>query len=243
MKMKKYFIGMAVLGLVFMAAPATTQAAGLTQTQIQAVLALLQAFGAEPAVIENAGKAMGLTTASTGSTEPVAPTVVGPKFSVKSVTASTFASTTTSKVSYCTSAEYSSGVCVGTRIGTQISITRTDTTTLGVYTLTLEVKAGDNDVSIPKTTTDSTQGFTGVVYSLAGQDFRGSQSSTFACPTSGNNNCRIPAGQTKLVKVTVKLDPAESGNYGVSFDKLNYGKESNAQSWRINSKSEIVYVK
>lgn len=232
-QMKNYFMGAVLAGVMFIAAPTTTQAAGLTQTQIQAVISLLQAFGAEPAVIESAGKAMGLTITNSTVPAEVEPKVVEPKFSVKSVTAKTEASTTTASTK------------TTTRYGVIAALTpAAQTDTYGSYTLALEVTAGDKTVLIPMTTTDSTQGLTGVVYSLEGQEFRGSQSSSWACPTSGKN-CKISAGQTRLVKVTVQLNPNEVGNYGVSFDKLNYllGKHTETKSWRINGDSEVIYIK
>jgi|GEM_PF-2557039 len=55
--MKKYILG-AVLALGILVVPASTMAAGLTSTQISAVLGLLQAFGADSATIANVNAAL-----------------------------------------------------------------------------------------------------------------------------------------------------------------------------------------
>jgi hypothetical protein len=67
--MKKYIFG-AVLSLGILVSPAFTQAAGLTQTQVQAILTLLNAFGADSATIAS------VTTALNGG----APTATGQSF-------------------------------------------------------------------------------------------------------------------------------------------------------------------
>lgn len=50
--MKKYILG-AVFSLALLTAPVTTHAAGLTSSQIQAILSLLSSFGADQSVINN----------------------------------------------------------------------------------------------------------------------------------------------------------------------------------------------
>lgn len=50
--MKKYIFG-AVLSIGLLVSPAFTQAAGLTSSQIQAILSLLSSFGAEQSIINN----------------------------------------------------------------------------------------------------------------------------------------------------------------------------------------------
>jgi hypothetical protein len=234
--MKNYFMGAMVLaGIIFLAAPVTTRAAGLTQAQVQAVLSLLQAFGAEPAVIQNAGKAMGF--ADTSATT-VAPTNTGPKFIVRDIEAKTMASSSTVYV-------YPEVYSISKYSKPPQAIRQVLTEILGSYELTLEVTAGDEAVSIPKTTTDSVGGATGFSYSLVGQEFKGSQTSSIICSNYGGNKCLIPSGKTKSVRVTVLLNPSESGNYGVSFDKVNYwlGQNTDLQSWKIGKETNAVYVK
>src|ERR1035437_6480989 len=50
--MKKYILG-AILSLGLLVSPAFSQAAGLTNTQVQAILSLLSSFGADQSVINN----------------------------------------------------------------------------------------------------------------------------------------------------------------------------------------------
>jgi hypothetical protein len=124
------------------------------------------------------------------------------------------------------------------------SVTSTTTQVMGEYTLTLEVTAGKKVVSIPKTTTDSTKGVTGIMYSPEGQDFRGIQRSIFDCKSS-QGHCKIEPGKKSTIKVTVLLGPKESGNYGVSFGTLHYrlgGIAGPLLKWKINTESEVIYV-
>ena len=224
--MKNYLTGILVLaGVMFVAAPATTKAAGLTQTQIQAVISLLQAFGAEPTDIHSASNAMVLVGSPAASA--AAPTATGPKFYVRSVEAGTVASSSVLAKKY------------------PISSVQTVTEMLGSYELALEVTAGDEAVSIPKTTTDSVGGTTGFSYSLVGQEFKGSQTSSIICSNYGGNKCQIPSGKTKTIRVTVLLNPNESGNYGVSFDRINYwlGRDTELQSRKIGKEANAVFVK
>lgn len=65
--MKKFIFG-SVLSLSLLASPAFTHAAGLTNPQIQAILSVLQSFGADATTIANVKAAL------TGSTQPL-PTV------------------------------------------------------------------------------------------------------------------------------------------------------------------------
>lgn len=123
------------------------------------------------------------------------------------------------------------------------SIATSTSENVGEYTLTLEVTAGSKSISIPLSTTDSTQGQTGFVYSLGGQEFRGLQTSTVKCGSSLTKSCKIGIGQTKMIKVTVRLNPTESGNYGISFEKLNYILSGETQTYRINKETEVIYIK
>ena len=65
--MKKYILG-AVLSLGIIISPVFTHAAGLTDSQVQAILSLLSSFGADSATIANVNTALGGTTSSSSST-------------------------------------------------------------------------------------------------------------------------------------------------------------------------------
>ncbi len=65
--MKNYIIGV-VFAFGILASPAFTQAAGLTSTQIGAIISLLQAFGADSATIANVNAAL-TGTPTTESTQ------------------------------------------------------------------------------------------------------------------------------------------------------------------------------
>ena len=65
--MKKYILG-AVLSLGIILSPAITSAAGLTNTQIQSILALLSSFGADQSVINNVQASLTGDTSSSSST-------------------------------------------------------------------------------------------------------------------------------------------------------------------------------
>ncbi|MEK7553907.1 MAG: peptidoglycan-binding protein [Patescibacteria group bacterium] len=65
--MKKYIFG-AVLSLGIIISPALTHAAGLTNSQVQAILSLLSSFGAEQSVINNVQASLTGSTSSSSST-------------------------------------------------------------------------------------------------------------------------------------------------------------------------------
>lgn len=74
--MKKYLLG-AMFSLALLASPAFTQAAGLTNEQIQAILSLLTSFGAESAVVAKVNAALtgdasvaSITSSVSASTSP-----------------------------------------------------------------------------------------------------------------------------------------------------------------------------
>lgn len=66
--MKKYIFA-AVLSLGILASPAFTQAAGLTQEQISAIISLLQSFGADQATINNVQTSLNGGTPTGGGTQ------------------------------------------------------------------------------------------------------------------------------------------------------------------------------
>ncbi|MFH1178286.1 MAG: peptidoglycan-binding domain-containing protein, partial [bacterium] len=63
--MKNYIVG-AVIALGLVVSPSFTQAAGLTDSQVQAILSLLSSFGANQLVIDNVNTALTGGTSSTG---------------------------------------------------------------------------------------------------------------------------------------------------------------------------------
>lgn len=67
--MKKYILG-AFLSLGILISPAFTQAAGLTNTQVQAILSLLSSFGADSATIASVNSALTGGTTTGGTTLP-----------------------------------------------------------------------------------------------------------------------------------------------------------------------------
>lgn len=67
--MKKYILG-AVFSLALLASPALTHAGSLTNQQIQAILSLLQSFGAESGTIANVSAALNDDASGGGGTQP-----------------------------------------------------------------------------------------------------------------------------------------------------------------------------
>jgi hypothetical protein len=118
----------------------------------------------------------------------------------------------------------------------------------GAYGLTIEVTAGNEDVFIPQSTTDSTRIFTGFMYSLVGDSFRGSQISEVECVTTTTVNhepyCKIKSGKSTLITTTVWLTPEQSGNYGVMFDAINYfiGVNFKEGSYNFNKSTQKIYL-
>ncbi len=114
----------------------------------------------------------------------------------------------------------------------------------GSYGFDLVVTAGDSDVFIPRTTSDSTSGFTGFVYTIQGQEFRGSQSSDVSCSIKYEGFCKVRANTTSLIEVTVWLTPAIAGNYGISFNRVNYLVEGDTErrAIDIDKGTELLYI-
>lgn len=114
----------------------------------------------------------------------------------------------------------------------------------GGYEIGLDITAGEKDIFIPMTTTDSTLGATGLSYSIEGDTFRGDQESKVSCSLKTGENCKIKAGNTSTIVVTVWLTPIESGNYGVSFNKLGYGFDTTnyLQYYSVYEETEIIYL-
>lgn len=67
--MKKYIVG-AVLSIGILVSPVFAQASGLTSAQVQSILSLLSAFGADSATIANVNAALTGGTSTGGGTQP-----------------------------------------------------------------------------------------------------------------------------------------------------------------------------
>lgn len=114
----------------------------------------------------------------------------------------------------------------------------------GSYGFELVVTAGDKDVYIPRSTSDSTSGLTGLSYSATGQEFRGTRNSEVSCSPVSNGYCHVKAGSTSTLKFTVWLMPDLAGGYGVSFSQLSYllAGETDPRTFKIGQKTEAIYV-
>lgn len=116
--------------------------------------------------------------------------------------------------------------------------------TYGGYEITVVVSAINEDIYIPKTTSDSTSGVTGFEYIIGGDDFRGMQTSKVDCSIYEANYCWIQKGKTREVTATVWLTPNESGNYSIKFDSMNFKKGENGklESFSINKETQRIYL-
>lgn len=117
----------------------------------------------------------------------------------------------------------------------------------GGYRLRTMISAGNKDIYIPKTTSDSTRGYTGFSYSIIGSDFNGYQRSEVSCSIINNNNCKIKAGDTSEISVQIWLVPKfhESGNYAVRFNNIGYRYEPNGQAMytlALDRESDKIYI-
>jgi hypothetical protein len=114
----------------------------------------------------------------------------------------------------------------------------------GGYEVVMVVSALNEDIYIPKTTTDSTSGITGFVYSIGGDSFRGKQKSQVECSIYESNYCWIKKGKTSEVSVTVWLTLEESGNYSVKFNEMNFRRGANGQieTFSINKETQKIYI-
>lgn len=121
----------------------------------------------------------------------------------------------------------------------------------GSYGITIGITTGKDDIYIPKSTSDSTRIYTGFIYSLIGDSFRGNQSSEVGgdgCGTTKTINkeeyCKIKSGESTTIKTTVWLTPEQSGNYGVMFDTITYLKGANYEqgSFDVNKGTQKIYL-
>lgn len=115
----------------------------------------------------------------------------------------------------------------------------------GGYEITLVVNAVNEDIYIPKTTSDSTSGVTGFIYSIGGDSFRGKQTSKVDCSIYEANYCWIQKGKTSEVTATIWLTPDVSGNYSVKFDVMNFkrgGVSGKIESFNIDKETQKIYI-
>ena len=116
----------------------------------------------------------------------------------------------------------------------------------GSFVLVVRLTAGDKDIYIPQTTSDSTNGYTGFSYSIEGDEFKGSQDSKIDCSKKSGGQCKISAGETKDIDVIVWLTPDyyESGNYAVKFNSIGYryGEKGELNYLPVGKTTEKVYV-
>ncbi len=127
---------------------------------------------------------------------------------------------------------------------TQSIFKKTGYYSYGGYEVSLVIVANDSDIYIPKTTSDSTSGVTGFIYSILGDDFRGRQSSQVECANYEANYCWIKKGKTMTITTTVWLTPNESGNYSVKFDTMNFRRGANGklESFNIDKETQKIYI-
>ncbi len=121
----------------------------------------------------------------------------------------------------------------------------------GAYEIRLKIKANNDDIYIPLTSTDSTKGRTGFSYYIKGGEFKGLQKSKVSCsqikenkPIDGSTSCFISKGQTLEVIATVWLTNLQFGNYSLVFNKLGYFTESDyaMKTYLLDKETEILYL-
>lgn len=112
------------------------------------------------------------------------------------------------------------------------------------YEITVKLTANKDDIYIPMTTTDSTNGLTGFIYSVVGDHFRGDQESKVSCSKRNDNLCKIAKGESNEITTTVWLFPELSGTYGVMFDKMKVGVGSGGEfkTYNIGETTESIHI-
>ena len=116
--------------------------------------------------------------------------------------------------------------------------------TYGGYQVNIKVSAGSNEIYIPMTTTDSTQGLTGFIYSIKGDDFSGEQKSQVSCNLMHGKYCKIAANSSQDISVVIWLTPNSSGNYSVRFDSMSFleGTSEDVKSFSIERETQKIYL-
>lgn len=115
----------------------------------------------------------------------------------------------------------------------------------GGFEITLNITANIDDVFVPMTTSDSTKGVTGFIYSIQGDSFQGQQDSRVSCSRKTSDNyCRIAKGDSINITTTVWLTPSQSGNYGILFDKFKakIGLNGVLKTYNLSQETEHIYV-
>lgn len=120
---------------------------------------------------------------------------------------------------------------------------------LGFYAVYFYITPEDEDILIPYSTNDTSQGVTGITYTIEGDDFSGYQSSEISCSRKSNfmgiDNCKFLAGKTNEMLVRVWLSPSEAGNYSIRFADIKYIKKSSYEYKELvldNVKTGVVYL-
>lgn len=113
----------------------------------------------------------------------------------------------------------------------------------GFYKTRLKITAGNQDLYIPKTTTDSAiNDIIGISYSTIGGDsvdFKGIRLSTVACSTTkdipAGNVCYVRAGTSLDIDVNIYLRPDESGTYSIKLENIRYHFEKSTNKYGVSS--------
>lgn len=113
------------------------------------------------------------------------------------------------------------------------------------YEIALRIHAIGNEILIPKTTTSNSQSIVGFSYSIisdADNSFDGDSSSKISCSLMNDNNCKIPSGEYRDIKVNVYLYPINLGNYGINFEEINYFQSGKLKNYSLNKKTSKITV-
>jgi hypothetical protein len=114
----------------------------------------------------------------------------------------------------------------------------------GGYRLIVSITSKSKDIYIPKTTTDSTEGYTGFSYAVEGSVFKGVRDSRVDCTITSKGQCKVEAGTTEKIEVMVWLLPEEEGDFAVRFKELGYryGEKESLNKLSVNKVSETIYL-
>lgn len=97
--------------------------------------------------------------------------------------------------------------------------------TYGTYSIRFEVTALEDDAYIATTTADS--GTVGVLYSIGGSAYAGSQSAVLTSTADRENGFFvIDEGDTEVFTLTVTLDPSTAGTYDVRLENVRFNDEA-----------------
>jgi len=101
----------------------------------------------------------------------------------------------------------------------------------GVYTFSVKITALEEDVWIDNTVATTSSSTAGFVTTVTGSSFTGTSSARISNTTAKvqtNNRYKISEGSSATFEITVELDPAAEGAFGLDLTSVNFADSSTA---------------